>query len=295
MLRSLLSLARGSEPDYVFPKVNQDEDGPDCLKDCADCTIQFPAKVKVESSMPLYGHIKEFHSHVLVATGRSDWKEKVGQERGSLMEAFEDSSAKSKRGRYMVSASNIQPPDNHGKEIDANQPTTVLILPSFMFVDSVSQADVPNLVHQFIDSPGDEKSGPSQRCKETGMAARPCELDYVILLCSHKRRDARCGITAPLIKRELERHLRPLGLDRDADDSRPGGTGIFFVSHVGGHKFSANVLIYRKKDQQMIWLARVRPEHCEGIIKYTILQGKVVHPETQLRGGFDLARGLTSW
>lgn len=195
----------------------------------------------------------------------------------------------------MVSASNIQPPDNHGKEIDANQPTTVLILPSFMFVDSVSQADVPNLVHQFIDSPGDEKSGPSQRCKETGMAARPCELDYVILLCSHKRRDARCGITAPLIKRELERHLRPLGLDRDADDSRPGGTGIFFVSHVGGHKFSANVLIYRKKDHQMIWLARVRPEHCEGIVKYTILQGKVVHPETQLRGGFDLARGLTSW
>lgn len=82
---------------------------------------------------------------------------------------------------------------------------------------------------------------------------------------------------------------------RDADDSRPGGAGILFVSHVGGHKFSANVLIYRKKDQQMIWLARVRPEHCEGIVKYTILQGKVVHPETQLRGGFDRVRGLTSW
>lgn len=127
------------------------------------------------------------------------------------------------------------------------------------------------------------------------MIARPCELDYVILLCSHRRRDARCGITAPLIKRELERHLRPLGLDRDADDSRPGGAGIFFVSHVGGHKFSANVLVYRKNDQQMIWLSRVRPEHCEGIVKYTVLQGKVVHPESQLRGGFDRVRGLTSW
>ncbi|KAJ5377580.1 uncharacterized protein N7496_004989 [Penicillium cataractarum] len=295
MLRSLLSIARGSEPDYVFPKVNPEEDGPDCLKDCADCTTQFPAKVKVENSMPLYGHIKEFHSHVLVATGRSDWKEKVGQERGSLMEAFEDSSAKSKRGRYMVSASNIQPADHDGKEIEANQPTSVLILPSFTFVDSVSQADVPNLVHRFIDSSAGEKNSSGQICQEAGMTTRPCELDYVILLCSHKRRDARCGITAPLIKRELERHLRPLGLDRDADDSRPGGAGIYFVSHVGGHKFSANVLIYRKKDQQMIWLARVRPEHCEGIVKYTILQGKVVHPETQLRGGFDRVRGLTSW
>jgi (2Fe-2S) ferredoxin len=197
--------------------------------------------------------------------------------------------------RYMVSASNIQPPDHDGKEVEANQPTTVLILPSFTFVDSVSQADVPNLVHQFIDTPADEKNGTDQVCKEGGMTTRPCELDYVILLCSHRRRDARCGITAPLIKRELERHLRPLGLDRDADDSRPGGVGVFFVSHVGGHKFSANVLIYRKKDQQMIWLARVRPEHCEGIVKYTILRGKVVHPETQLRGGFDQIRGLTSW
>jgi (2Fe-2S) ferredoxin len=116
-----------------------------------------------------------------------------------------------------------------------------------------------------------------------------------VLLCSHKRRDARCGITAPLIKRELERHLRPRGLYRDADDERPGGVGIFFVSHVGGHKFSANVMVYRKKEQQMIWLARVRPEHCEGIVNYTLLQGKVVHPDFQLRGGFDRLKGLTSW
>ena len=127
-------------------------------------------------------------------------------------------------------------------------------------------------------------------------------------------------------------------------DERPGGVGIYFISHVGGHKFSANVMIYRRADAvgkrrevpdvignvngeiedgdkesdiekeegpvvqetkakgwekeegaQCIWLARVRPEDCEGIIKYTILQGKVVKPERQLRGGFDRSKGLTSW
>ncbi|KAJ5652080.1 hypothetical protein N7507_009506 [Penicillium longicatenatum] len=291
MLKSILSFGR--TPDYLFPKVDPAKDGPDCLKDCADCTIEYPSKVKIENSRPLYGHIKEIQAHVLIATGRSDWKEKVGHEHGSLMEAFDQSSAKSKLGRLMVSASNLTTPDHSGKQ-DLTKPTTVLILPSFTFVDSVSQADVPDLVHRFIDNPSDEKNG-STAISASGMTARPCELDYVILLCSHRRRDARCGITAPLIKRELERHLRPLGLDRDADDTRPGGAGIFFVSHVGGHKFSANVLIYRKKDQQMIWLARVRPEHCEGLVKYTLLQGKVVHPESQLRGGFDRARGLTSW
>ena len=46
---------------------------------------------------------------------------------------------------------------------------------------------------------------------------------------------------------------------------------------------------------QGIWLARVRPEDCEGIIKFTVLQGKVVKPERQLRGGFDRERGLVSW
>ena len=46
---------------------------------------------------------------------------------------------------------------------------------------------------------------------------------------------------------------------------------------------------------QCIWLARVRPEDCEGIVKYTLLQGKVVKPQSQLRGGFDRTKGLVSW
>jgi hypothetical protein len=134
-----------------------------------------------------------------------------------------------------------------------------------------------------------------------------------------------------------------MGLYRDLHDERPGGVGIYFISHVGGHKFSANVMVYRhssvvsrpekvnghtngaetrleelkleddsgqevlldaNKGQeadgngeaaQCIWLARVKPEDCENIIKYTVLQGKVVKPERQLRGGFDRAKQLASW
>lgn len=107
---------------------------------------------------------------------------------------------------------------------------------------------------------------------------------------------------------------------------------MYFISHVGGHKFSANVMVYRRLEKavesngkmleedankdgggeegaieakkvgeewgegsQCIWLARVRPEDCEGIVKYTVLKGKVVKPERQLRGGFDRQRGLVSW
>ncbi|KAL3482423.1 Sucrase/ferredoxin-like-domain-containing protein [Aspergillus californicus] len=290
MLKSVLTFTGLQRENYIFPTVDPKEDGPDCKQECSDCTIQFPAKVKVERATPLYGHIKQFHTHVLVATGKSDWKEKVENERGSLMEAFHDSH--SKHGRMMVSASNLRSPEDDGTD-SSSEGVTVLLLPSFKFVDSVKPSDVPEVITHLIDTPLSQ--GPSKSITNTQFNQRPCEYDYIVLLCSHKRRDARCGLTAPLIKRELERHLRPQGLYRDANDERPGGVGIFFVSHVGGHKFSANVLVYRKQEQQMIWLARVKPEHCEGIVNYTLLQGKVVHPDFQLRGGFDRVKGLTSW
>ena len=56
---------------------------------------------------------------------------------------------------------------------------------------------------------------------------RPIPHSALILMCSHRTRDARCGQSAPLLRKELERHLRPLGLYRDLHDDRPGGVGIY--------------------------------------------------------------------
>lgn len=126
------------------------------------------------------------------------------------------------------------------------------------------------------------------------LTVTPYPHDYLILLCSHRKRDARCGISAPIIKKEFERHLRPLGLWRDHTDQREGGASVVFINHVGGHKYSANCIIYRKKDGQGIWLARVAPKNVEGIVKKTILEGKLVDP-AMVRGGFNRKAGLVSW
>lgn len=256
----------------------------------------------------------------------------------------------------MLSASNMCTP--HGGT-DYEHPTRVLLLPAFTIIDNVTPQNVPTLVSEIIDkaptntSPlepvslskpdGEEKTHANGTNGTNGtngangavtkapsippaLSRRPSPHSALILLCSQKTRDARCGQSAPLIRKELERHLRPLGLYRDLDDERPGGVGIYFISHVGGHKYSANMMVYRRPDAfgldgarradagedlrpvtrkaeevedvgaaQCIWLARVMPEDCENIVRYTVLQGKVVKPETQLRGGFDRARGLMSW
>lgn len=229
------------------------------------------------------------------------------------------------------------PPNSHSYPV-SDRPTTVLLLPAFTFIDNVTPAIVPQLINHYIspapttttplnhkdlsasgishtngtieklDDPQDiletdipiSPRPPALVPPESQFTTRPCPHRYIILLCSHRVRDARCGQSAPLLRKEFERHLRKQGLLRDLHDERPGGVGIYLVSHVGGHKFSANVMIYRKEEgsdeaTQCIWLGRVRPEDCEGIIKFTVLQGKVIHPERQLRAGFDRKKGLVSW
>lgn len=220
---------------------------------------------------------------------------------------------------------------------DYSEPTSVLLLPAFIIVENVTPALVPELITTYINNAPTTttplSSNPLRRSPQaplptaSQLTSRPSPHRALILLCSQRTRDARCGQSAPLIRKELERHLRPLGLFRDLHDERPGGVGIYFVSHVGGHKYSANVMVYRRPDAfgldnlqrakvdgeicpmpmtslpedcdngaaQCIWLARVRPEDCEGIVKFTVLQGKVVKPERQLRGGFDRQRGVFSW
>lgn len=217
----------------------------------------------------------------------------------------------------MLSASNLPTPHD---TTDYSEPTTVLLLPAFTLVDHVRPNNVPQLISEIVNqapttaSPLDATPVLPASVPGTDLTTRRCPHSAVILMCSQRTRDARCGQSAPLLRKEFERHLRPLGLYRDLHDERPGGVGIYFISHVGGHKYSANVMVYRRpnafgKDDepisvenvedvgagQCIWLGRVMPEDCENLVRYTVLKGKVVKPERQLRAGFDRSKGLMSW
>ncbi|KAF1845113.1 uncharacterized protein K460DRAFT_286185 [Cucurbitaria berberidis CBS 394.84] len=360
--------AKAQKTEELFPTTDPAIDGDDCLHDCATCTIKYPRKFDIDETEELYGHVKGWSTHLLVATGKADWVRDVADEKGSIMEAVDRGSVQPSNGKLMLSASDIPIPDH------SDHSTTVLLLPAWQFIDDVTPANTPELITEFVNRgptnntplhaptaalptsiPADESSSsdpasaaspatiPPSISTASSLKARPCPHKYLIMMCSQKTRDARCGQSAPLLKREFERLLRPLGLYRDLHDERPGGVGIYFISHVGGHKFSANVIIYRHSSvvehpkeanghvngvqealeelklehedgqevvldvneeqkaevdgeaAQCIWLGRVRPEDCENIIRYTLLQGKVVKPARQLRAGFDRSKQLASW
>lgn len=355
----------------LFPQTDPAVDGEECLQDCASCSINYPKKWSIDEEDKLYGHVAGWSRHLIVATGKTDWVRAVEDEKHSVMEAIGEHIDKVD-GKLMLSASNIPVPEVDGDHIGpygAQRPTTVLLMPSFTYVENVQPQHVPELIQSVINTaptnttPLDASSSLSNGGAGTndqqengspvptngrsngdsngngelphtpmpdlpkdlpaGLSLRACPHKYIILICSHATRDARCGQSAPLLRRELERHLRPLGLFRDLGDERPGGVGIYFINHVGGHKYSANMMVYRRAEPrrsvqeqmanggadgqvggkntdegeaaQCIWLARIRPEDCENLVRFTVLQGKVVKPERQLRGGFDRERGIASW
>jgi len=367
---------KAQSPTELFPVTDPAVDGEDCLHDCATCTVHYPNKFSIDEEDELYGFVKGWDTHMVVATGKTDWVRDVTEEKGTVMEAVGKVGFEFENGTLMLSASNMPIGECEGEE---DGKTRCLLLPKWEMVDNVRPADVKELLENCVgkgnsfttplgarkeimvqqseaqknlsvepQSNGSEKAegqATPQREEElpdmSGLQTNgsqgngtvgsstptaeltplpskfittPCPHRAIILMCSHRTRDARCGQSAPLLRKEFERQLRPLGLYRDLHDERPGGVGIYFINHVGGHKYSANVMIYRRQGRkrdgsddevgesplnkeavQGIWLARVRPEDCEGIVKYTVLQGKLVKPQRQLRGGFDRELGMTSW
>jgi hypothetical protein len=128
--------------------------------------------------------------------------------------------------------------------------------------------------------------------------------DILILICGHGGRDERCGVMGPILQTEFERTLSFVG-DYKVLNEAPSphdispnaatakqGVRVGLISHVGGHRFAGNVIIYippsvttNRLAGKGIWYGRVKPRHVEGIIKETIVKGRVI--SELFRGGID--------
>lgn len=93
-LRSLVSSVLGggkrtaAARDELFAKTDPAVDGDDCLRDCESCSVRYPRGFKIDEDDVLYGQVKGWSTHVLVATGKTDWTRDVADEKGSVMKAI---------------------------------------------------------------------------------------------------------------------------------------------------------------------------------------------------------------
>lgn len=143
--------------------------------------------------------------------------------------------------------------------------------------------------------------------------------DIMVLICSHGGRDMRCGVIGPVLGEEFEAQLPrqgvevvrgPVKISFESDVQAVAGTiekpaltaRVGLISHIGGHKFAGNVIIYLPPTMKAedgtshplaghgIWYGRVEPKHVQGIIHETIIKGTVI--ADMFRGGIKQNREI---
>lgn len=272
-----------------------------------------------------------YAEQVLICTGKDDWLSRIEDENSGDNLAADIKELLGRGGMYSdpyhnVSITNSSFPSSvpERKEI---QTTSAYLFPSFKYIPylpRVSFDSVQALVKGYLLPrklhPAHASLSPIHKDRLTRSDGRGRCLpgvrdakDVVVLICGHGGRDMRCGVLGPVLRGEFERQLPKAGLQVltravDVGDGRERGmiagssaeetTGtarVGLISHIGGHKFAGNVILYIPpgtktrdgKESEVagcgIWYGRVEPRHVEGIVRETVMGGRVI--EELFRGG----------
>ncbi|KAL7625384.1 Altered inheritance of mitochondria protein 32 [Parahypoxylon ruwenzoriense] len=305
---------------------------PEPTCDCAE-TPSMPWGSGIDKSANLNGLMAAYAQQVLICTGKDDWTSRIEEENSGDNLAADLKELIGRGGMYSDPYHNISIVNSSFPSAVPGRPevqtTSVYLLPSFKYVpflprvsfDSV-QALVkgyllPEKLHPMHDGLSPIHKDRLLRKEEYQQAlygVRDAE-DVLVLICGHGNRDKRCGIYGPVLQAEFERQLPRAGVqvlegpvvdESVAPPQIPGATTeveapraarVGQISHIGGHKYAGNVIIYippRFKNSAGnphplagygIWYGRIDPKHVEGVIKETILNGNVI--ADHFRGGVN--------
>ncbi|KAI9732519.1 MAG: hypothetical protein M1834_003854 [Cirrosporium novae-zelandiae] len=271
-----------------------------------------------------------YYQQVLVSTGHSGWPSRIEDDESTPF-TRELKTLVGRRGKYsnvvsqktktmnltfsaragshvatgknvMITHSDFPPEPNIGPN-----KTSVYLFPSFQYFPEIPSTtdDVAAFTGSAI--PGEEQ--PTSK----HFPSRPVT-ELIILICGHGSRDSRCGIIAPPLRDEFHEYLNRNGILTHPFQDPPSSTSttpttkatarIGLISHIGGHKFAGNIIIYIPPgfgsqrllgdesgvpssglEGKGIWYGRVEPRHVEGIVRETILGGRVIRDF--FRGGVE--------
>ncbi|CAG8446262.1 10192_t:CDS:2 [Gigaspora rosea] len=221
----------------------------------------YPSNLKFDLTSPLKDTIQPYIRHVIISTGKSDWEKIIELNQGSLA---------SELSKYRIMITNCSRSNTQFSLF--NWGNDVLIFPDNLLIRNVSVKHAKEFYNQFLLN----QQNKSIEIKESDtrnyniIKFEKDEIPYkaVILICSHKRRDIRCGVAGPLLKNEFEKVLKDMKLDLKSN----GNNGV--AVYLSSHHFAGNVIIYR--NNQGIFYGRVTPCHVRMIVEKTVIGGKVI-------------------
>ncbi|KAJ3500059.1 hypothetical protein NLJ89_g9958 [Agrocybe chaxingu] len=324
-------------------------DVPVTTADCRTCSDPcdlghdaYPRRFDIDMDTDMLGSVKPYHRQIVISTGKSDWERDITDDKNSLASALLEVSTKPTSPMLPSSPKPASPPPNKGVRpvtglfstsdssrtsvLNGSHKTvcheddheSVLVFPDFKVVTEVRRS--LQGAREFYECALDPSVGTDGSYLEKSIL-KSWILPYacVILICSHKKRDNRCGIAAPKLEHAFIRSLEAQGWDADTQLEHPELTMgipledlnvtaeeryenissqlkesseskralIVKVSHVGGHKYAGNCIIYTPSGSG-IWYGRVTPHDVDSVVVNTIIDGLVLPP--LLRGGVNLSR-----
>ncbi|GBB87932.1 hypothetical protein RclHR1_14420003 [Rhizophagus clarus] len=247
-----------------------------CLTCQSPCSIHpsYPSNLKINYEANLHGTVQPHTRHIIISTGKSDWDKIIELESGNLSAALYEYQQQKKRdnedGKLLITNSNRQNSTLPFLTFLSFFGNDILIYPDNIIVRNVSTGKVKEFYDQFLSNNLNKKE--KDKVEGNDFTTERIPYQAVILICGHKRRDLRCGVAGPILKDEFEKVLKEKKMDLNSIGNQ--GVPVYLTSHVGGHQFAGNVIVYR--NGQGIWYGRVTPCHVQMIINKTIIEGKII-------------------
>ncbi|KAI8084300.1 Sucrase/ferredoxin-like-domain-containing protein [Gilbertella persicaria] len=296
MKKSLGTLAGFGSSNLLPPadhlSLLNEDDCTGCANPCAEHK-EFPSYLHIEQDFPILGSVKPYGRHILISTGMTDWPKHIDDEKDSFAQALFAAIHQKKPTAWKNLITNASITSSH-----SNVPggCDILIFPDNILVSNVTNDKADDFYQLFMAAPLPREPMDIEfmmRDDRIGeMKIQKCPYKNLMLLCSHKKRDKRCGVTAPILAQEIDRVLREKDLGEE-------DVAIIMVSHIGGHKIAGNVICYINEGTRGVWYGRVKTCHCRTIIEETIVNGKVI--KEIYRGAMDNSfenqqtRSLLKW
>ncbi|CAO2047672.1 unnamed protein product [Urochloa humidicola] len=136
----------------------------------------------------------------------------------------------------------------------------VLIFPDMIRYKGLTHFDVDNFVEDVLVKDAEWLPGSPEAISGSH-----------VFVCSHGSRDKRCGVCGPALIQRFKEEINGLGLEDQV--------AVSACSHVGGHKYAGNVIIFRSDDKRDVtghWYGYVVPDDVPVLLHKHIGQGEIV-------------------
>jgi len=199
---------------------------------------------------PLAGSVKPYHRHAFACTGGRSWPGRIEEDAGLL-------GTMAREVRELRCGDGPIPKLTATDEPSSGAGIDLLVFPEAVRYRGVDLDGWRAVLNDHLLGGG-----------RAGVESEPLPGRHVFV-CVHAARDERCGRCGPPLLAAVTAEVERAGLE---------DVTVRATSHVGGHKYAGNVLIY----PEGVWYGYVRPADAESLVRGHLAGGRILE---------DLCRG----